>query len=42
MNSIEIGYGTPALGDQTLLGNVEIEEIHRVIDRLDLSGLRQP
>ena len=42
LDSVKLGDRAPALGNQTLLGHIQIEEIQRVVDRFDLSHFRQP
>ena len=42
MNRFQIGDRNPALGNQALLRHVQVEEIQRVVDGLDLAHLDEP
>lgn len=42
LDAIEISDGTPALGDETLLRDVQVEHVERVVDGLDLAHLDEP
>ena len=38
----KVGGRDPALGDQTLVGHVQVEEVESVVDGLDLTNLDEP
>lgn len=42
LNIFQIQDGHPTLGNQTLLSHVQIEEIERVVDRLDFAHFDKP
>ena len=42
LDLVEVGHGAPALGDETLLGDVQVEHVERVVDGLDLTHLDEP
>ena len=42
LDARELANGRPALGDQTLLIDLQIEEVHRVIDGLHLAHATEP
>lgn len=42
MNGLNVQGGDPALGDQALLGDVQVEEVEGVVDGLDLADLHEP
>ena len=39
---LQVSYWTPTFPDETLLGDVEVEHVQRVVDRLDLAYLDEP
>ena len=42
LDGFDVQHGYPALRDETLLCDIQIEEIQRVVDGLDLSHLDEP
>jgi hypothetical protein len=42
LDLVHVTGRTPALGDQTLLCHIQVEEVERVVDGLDLAHLGQP
>lgn len=42
LDLVDIGTGHPALGDETLLGDVDREHVQRVEDGLELEQLDSP
>lgn len=42
LDGLQVEPWDPALGDQTLLAGVQVEEVERVVDGLDLADLHEP
>lgn len=42
LNSFDVGSWNPALGNQTLLSDIQVEVVESVIDGLDLANLDEP
>ncbi len=42
MNCLQVRYRNPALGNETLLRHVQVEEVERVVDGLDLPDFDEP
>ena len=42
LNLVQVFYGTPTFGYQTLLRHVQIEHVQCVVDRFDLANFNEP
>ena len=42
LDGVQVGHGAPHLGDQTLLGHVDVAQVERVVDGLHLPHLDEP
>ena len=42
LNAVEVCHRTPALCDETLVGDVQVEHVEGVVDGLDLAHLDEP
>lgn len=42
LDGVQVGDGTPHLGDQTLLGHVDVAEVESVVDGLHFPHFDEP